>query len=68
MTAQEIACQQAFTSGDLVYYNAAGCSMSTQNDQLISSAKSSVNTKTVLIAGAGMLAAGLLIFLTTRSK
>lgn len=68
MTAQEIACQQAFTSGDLTYYNAAGCSLSKQNDQLIASAKSSVNTKTVLIAGAGLLATGLIIFLTTRSK
>lgn len=67
MTAQEIACQQAFTAGDLAYYTAAGCSQSKENDLLTSRAKSAVNTKTILIAGGGLLATGLLIYLTTKS-
>jgi hypothetical protein len=66
MTAQEIACHQAFTGGDLKYYNAAGCSQSAENSALIAKAKSSVDTKTILLIGGGVVATGLLAYFTLR--
>jgi hypothetical protein len=67
MTAQEIACQQAFASGDKAYFNAAGCTQSVENTALIEQAKKSLDTKTYLLIGGGVIATGILIYLSTRT-
>lgn len=66
MTPQEIACQQAFASGDKAYYNAAGCTRSAENAATIARAKSAVDTKTILLISGGVIAAGILAYFSLR--
>lgn len=66
MTAQEIACQQAFASGDVDYFNSSNCMQTDINDKLIADAKRSSNMKTMLLIGGAVIGTGLLIYLSLK--
>lgn len=59
-------CAEVFASGDTAYFAASGCANSQANDSLITQKKDAINTKTALIIGGGILAAGLIIYFSLK--
>lgn len=64
----ELQCHQAFAAGDMAFFNASGCTNSAGNDQIIAQKRSELNTKTYVLIGVGLLATGVIIYLSTRKS
>lgn len=64
----ELQCRQAFAAGDMAFFNASGCTNSAANDQLILDKRKELNTKTYVLIGAGLVATGVIIYLSTRKS